>query len=1216
MASLVAQNLSTHIPAPLTTNAEVILKKRYLHNGESIDNLWHRVADGNEKYIKLLSSLRFLPNSPTLFNAGLNNGCTLAACFVFSLMDSMFGKSSITDVRSKAIAVAKAGGGVGYYFGHLRPKGSPIKTIQRVACGPVTVLKDYHYISHLITQGGKRELAQMGILNCDHQDIHEFIHCKDADPQGLGSFNISVSWPDKWIKSAHEPSRQNMTQSYQLWQEQCRAAWAHGCPGMFFYDTVNKANPNKHLGMIEAPNPCLVGSTLVMVADGRGSVSIQQLAEEGVDVPVYCQNQQGKVAVRMMRNPRLTRSCVPIYKVSLDNGKSIKVTGNHKFLLKTKLNGKNQYVSAKSLKSGDRLSVLTHYTPETCNPDSQSRGDRYSFMTFRGPLFYDHELIADFHHGASFSERQHVHHVNGNRLDNCPENLQYKSATEHLSDHSIGLENGNSKQFTNDELVEYGRNLTRSLGRRFSRKEWGELAYEVGLPTRFSEFRCHSLGSIVTFAKRCAELEGFGDHANSNPKLVRTYQKAINAGLDAEIVGNQVLVRKVCEACESEFTLDYRQREQACCSHSCANTLRDRSKATASLKLTNQRKQETIREQQVEVYLAEKQRLGRGPMKKEWVLACKKIGVSCEISRKSSPFTNYDALREVASETNHCVVSVKHIGWADVYNGTVDEFHNFFVGAFDEGVNKHGRRKTVYLCNLNCGETPNRSDEPCNLGSLSLPRYFTKYNRGIDWSLLEEDIYTASEFLDDILDRNTFPHPDITEAALLTRKLGLGVMGWADLLAMMHIHYDTEEALQLGEKIMKLFHDVSHRCSEDLVKKKGPYKGYSNTKTEAPMRRNETSTSIAPTGTIAILAGVWGSIEPHFALRCERTTNEGIKLQDGISDWVYEQLDGFTPKIASEVSPEWHVRHQAAFQKYTDLGCSKTVNLPNSATVEDVSRTYKLMHELGCKGGTIYRDGCRQEQVLVKQEQSKQKTKSVYLVNQSPATNGYHDKVEKQPIPVQMQQYLSDAAIPTAQLQPTPTIPKRRHLGDCVTKRHRFRVGGCNIYLHVGLFDDGSPGEIFLRASKWGSTIAGMIDSWAIAVSRLLQYGVPVAEIAKDNRGNRFEPNGLTNNPQLPTCTSIPDYVVRWLELHYSEKPNPDPDSLTSTDTQPVPKSVSVSREDIIAQTEKSITSVSVKSETLYGSGCYCPDCGGELIYQANCLCCVTQGCGYSKCGG
>lgn len=754
MSSLVAQSLSTSTTksqtttgASLTTNAEVILKKRYLHNGESIDNLWHRVADGNEKYIKLLASLRFLPNSPTLFNAGLNNGCTLAACFVFEVRDEMRGSmSSIVGTREKAIAVAKAGGGVGYYFGNLRPKGSPIKTIQRVACGPVTVLKDYHYISHLITQGGKRELAQMGILNCDHQDIYDFIHCKDSDPQGLGSFNISVSWSDKYVYSAHRHADDTGETAYKLWQEQCKAAWAHGCPGMFFYDTVNKASPNKHLGLILATNPC--------------------------------------------------------------------------------------------------------------------------------------------------------------------------------------------------------------------------------------------------------------------------------------------------------------------------------------------------------------------------------------------------------------------------------------------------------------GEVPNRSDEPCNLGSLSLPRYFTKFNRGIDWSLLEEDIYTSSEFLDDILDRNTFPHPDITEAALLTRKLGLGLMGWADLLAMMHIHYDTEEALQLGEKIMKLFHDVSHRCSEDLANKKGPYKGYSATKTEAPMRRNETSTSIAPTGTIAILAGVWGSIEPHFALRCERTTNEGIKLQDGISDWVYDQLDGFTPKIASEISPEWHVRHQAAFQKYTDLGCSKTVNLPNSATIEDVSSTYKLMHELGCKGGTIYRDGCRQEQVLVKQE----KTKSVYLVNQSAPTNGYHEKIEEQPIPVQMQQYLSSARM---QVQSIPvSSPKRRHLGDCITKRHRFRVGGCNIYLHVGLFDDGSPGEIFLRASKWGSTIAGMIDSWAIAVSRLLQYGVPVAEIAKDNRGNRFEPNGLTNNPQIPTCTSIPDYVVRWLELTFN----------TDAQSQVQSQVVSVSREEIVAKTEK------VVSETLYGSGCYCPDCGAELIYQASCLCCLTQGCGFSKC--
>src|ERR1044072_2191469 len=165
-----------------------------------------------------------------------------------------------------------------------------------------------------------------------------------------------------------------------------------------------------------------------------------------------------------------------------------------------------------------------------------------------------------------------------------------------------------------------------------------------------------------------------------------------------------------------------------------------------------------------------------------------------------------------------------------------------------------------------CGETPNRSDEPCNLGSLVLSRYFLNGNRSVDWKLLEEDAWNATLFLDNILDRNVFPHPDITRAAFLTRKLGLGVMGWADLLAMCHIHYDSEEAIALGTKVMSLIEEVSHACSEKMAREKGPYEGYDASKTDAPMRRNETTTSIAPTGSIAIIAGVGKSqsIEPHY----------------------------------------------------------------------------------------------------------------------------------------------------------------------------------------------------------------------------------------------------------------------------------------------------------------------------------------------------------------
>ncbi len=711
--------------ATISTNAEIILKKRYLNNGETVDGMFRRVANGNEDYYDLMSELRFLPNSPTLFNAGLNNGCTLSACFVFDVADSMLGKNSIVETREKAIAVAKAGGGVGYYFGNLRPKGSPIKSIHRVACGPVIVLKDYHAISALITQGGKRELAQMGVLPCWHEDAEEFINCKNEDPQGIGSFNISVSWTDEWVKKVDASNNPlgapyQATKETELWFKQCRSAWQTGCPGMLFYDTVNKNNPNPHLGMINATNPC--------------------------------------------------------------------------------------------------------------------------------------------------------------------------------------------------------------------------------------------------------------------------------------------------------------------------------------------------------------------------------------------------------------------------------------------------------------GETPNRGvggGEPCNLGSMSLPRYWIKGKKGkkaIDLDLLARDVRTATRFLDNILDWNVFPHPDITEAALLTRKLGLGVMGWADLLALCHIHYDTQEAVDFAKEVMGMINYEAGKESEKLAQVKGPYKGYSETKTEAVKRRNETLTSIAPTGTISIIGNISSSIEPHYMLDCSRTTAEGIKLEGGIAEWIVNELQGFIPKTAAQVLPEWHVRHQAAFQKHTDLGVSKTVNMPKSSTVEDIAKIYKMMHSAGCKGGTVFRDGCRSEQVL----RPKEKTKSVYQLNGE--------------VPG-----VIETTIVTPIMKPCRIILPDERDG----KTHKLQLGGLDIYLTANTYP--TPDklmEIFIVVNpQQGSTLHGFLDAFAKTFSIALQYGAPLEHLVKLHRNCRFEPNGLTGTKAIHTCTSILDYIVRYLELKFSK------DVVT---TPPPPRPIMNTGSD---------------------SGLFCPECGAGVVYQSGCLACIVEGCGWQRCG-
>ena len=271
----------------------------------------------------------------------------------------------------------------------------------------------------------------------------------------------------------------------------------------------------------------------------------------------------------------------------------------------------------------------------------------------------------------------------------------------------------------------------------------------------------------------------------------------------------------------------------------------------------------------------------------------------------------------------------------------------------------------------NCSEAGILANEACNLGSINLAHMVDEQRRLVKWDKLVETVKIAVRFLDDVIDVNQYPLPEIDEAVKRTRKIGLGVMGWADMLYKLHIPYDSEEAVELAEKIMKCINSHGHDTSSALAYLKGA------TKWCKPLgRRNATITCIAPTGTIALLAGCSSGIEPVFSNHHTRKVrlNDGTLVDKDVFNEVYLELvnDMSLPdeeleriaKTAYTVSPEYHLKHTAAFQHYTDLGVSKTVNLPADATVEDVYDVFVRAWELGLKGVTIYRNGSRYSQVL------------------------------------------------------------------------------------------------------------------------------------------------------------------------------------------------------------------------------------------------------------
>jgi ribonucleoside-diphosphate reductase alpha chain len=246
-----------------------------------------------------------------------------------------------------------------------------------------------------------------------------------------------------------------------------------------------------------------------------------------------------------------------------------------------------------------------------------------------------------------------------------------------------------------------------------------------------------------------------------------------------------------------------------------------------------------------------------------------------------------------------------------------------------------------------CGEQPLLPYESCNLGSIDVSKFVV--NKKIDWDRLDEVTEIAVRFLDDVIDVNNFPNVKIQRKTKLTRKIGLGIMGWADALIALGIRYDSDPALKLAERLMARIRETAHMTSRNLGQEKG-------TCFPQLKRRNSTLTTIAPTGTLSILAGCSSSIEPVFAKSYTKTVLGDLKMELGAK---YTEVDDSLMVTALDIPVEAHIKMQSAFQRYTDNAVSKTINLPNSATVDDVKKAFTLAHELGCKGITVYRDGSR-----------------------------------------------------------------------------------------------------------------------------------------------------------------------------------------------------------------------------------------------------------------
>ena len=1182
-------------PTSWSGNAETIVVTKYFRGDETslkhlvdrivvkytTEGLKHGYFDSEKRALEfaedlanLIVSQKFAFNSPVWFNVGVPGvPQTPSACFLLSVHDSL--ESILNWYREEGL-IFKGGSGAGVNLSNIRSSHETLSGTNNAASGPVSFMRGADASAGTIKSGGRsRRAAKIVSLDVSHPDIEEFIGLKAREERkikALSAAGFDMSLNGKDMTSVQYQNANNSVQiddefmrtvvgdgeyalravttgetvktvrARDLFRQIAQAAWECADPGVQFSDTINAWHTLPEAGRIETSNPCFTGDTLVATADGRNAVRIDQLAAEGKPVDVYSTEKDGTLVIRRMTNIRKTRDNASVYRVTLDDGSSFTATGDHEVICR---DGSRKavldLVPGQSLMPFDSKVAAVGNTPSGRRVVRGGKGWQRQYWMISGRKLGDYSI-----------DGMHVHHRNHDALDDSPDNLELVDAREHRSAHMrgeanpvhgmtdewraslseacSGERNGNFKHgewVGKCAQVEHECPVCEETFTSFARQVCCSIACRDELRRRnpqFREFVCESCGgrfdSTCTTAKYCSdECRSFGRYLSSK-------------------------IEKVCEQCGSSFQTTTPRVKF--CSKQCGAEHRwdsvGRVRDTAKL--------------------------------------CGHCGEVFVPRRKESKYCNSSCAARARVEAqyaapfshNHKVVSVEPAGKAPVFDGEVAGTHNFAVITSV----RDGDAKTGVLSGFvsgNCGEYLSISDSSCNLGSFNLVKFMDEEGSfEIDAFLSAVDV--AVRAMDISVTFGDFPTEKISENTKKYRQLGLGVANLGAMLMRMGLPYDSDEGRMIAAEITSAMTAQAYITSAALAERVGPYFEYEDVHKEAHTRvlekhrvahsllwdrcyalgmdctnmddvanmweraadaaedhglRNAQVTLAAPTGTISFMMDCdTTGIEPDFALVKHKTLVGGSSMSiinesvphalrrlgyenvDELAEYVMENgtvvgapgvrerdLAVFDCAIGERaISAEGHLKMMEALQPFLSGAISKTVNLPESVTVEEIEQVYLDAWHKGLKSVTVYRDNCKVGQPL-ESKKSKEQPK---------------------------------------EQQPAPATPKRRRLPkqrQALTTS--FRVGGAEGYLTTGSHEDGQLGEMFLKLGKQGSTMAGLMDAFSVAVSIALQYGVPLETYVAKFTGTAFEPSGMTDDPDVRMATSIIDYVFRRVAIDHMD---------------------------------------------------------------------------------
>jgi len=1086
-------------------------------------NLYNAMVDG-----------RIMFNSPTLFNAGTGNSLGLSACYVRVPEDSL---DSIMEVCRDLALIQKAGGGVGYNFSKLRPKGSMVSTCAATTDGPLPFIDMYCATTNAIQQGAKRRGAQMGMLDITHPDVWQFIQAK-ADLSRWQNMNVSLLVTNDWMyelkskpKSYHKVSHPKWGEGYlvkdcgsgqyhpvkwdgpveelekgqqsvdliltkeQLFYKICERAWTTGEPGLVFIDRVQKDWKFKiyNINRIEATNPCVIGSTLITTKEGPKP--IDSLVGSAIDI----WNGHEWTTV----SPRVTGYQKDVVRITFSDGSDLTCTLNHRFAIE----GSKDPIEAKDLKAGHKLQKFTY--PIISGTNSLDPVEAYTMGVFSG-------------------------------------------------DGSIHTETG--KRY----IWLYGKKkaILNHINKRTSAEcDRDRICATLDNKTWSKTFVPNATYDTIT------KLNWLSGLLDTDGSYNGTGSVSINSSNKDFLY--EIKLMLMCLGTPSILAM-YKDKED--------KMMPD----------------------------------GKGG---------KKL-YTCQPSYRLS-IAGYYVTQLIGLGLSPKLLDIKHlVKRSQAKNITIVNIENGLKADTVYCFTDPKRSMGLFNCvsTLNCGEQPLENGGNCTLASINLAKYYDPATNFINRQALIDDAILMQHALDNVVEINTFPVDIVTEQNKKTRRIGGGIMGWADLLFLMGVPYNSEAARTLAETIMQLISDASYGISKNLAKTRGTFLDWEQSDYTDKIR-NAYRNTVAPTGTISIIADCSGGIEPIFSLAFTREVLQGangrrVKMFEGnkifetklrqwldskctgdaknlIEDFVKEIIkhaatkgtikdymgtpalwEGWKEFISpfvttKDIAPNDHVLMQAAWQKHVDTAISKTINLNNDATVEDVIAAYKLAYETKCKGITVYRDGSRDGVAGMAQpmklDKSDEKPKE-----EAEAKPTFHDIKWESPSKIAPAASKSEVFNALKIKQATP-------------------MG--NLHVTCVLDESNLPVEIFAQISKAGEQPAADLEAMCRLASMYLRESKNFDEVIKQLE-------------HIGSSTLMPSKDGQIKSL-------PDGLSLALKKIKKVLSNDSSKKIDTTKVTAEKIHIPSNKNDQLYSE--VCPVCSKKLIRAEGCLKCDPS-CGFSKC--